>query len=449
MLGSGAPPAEAPVAKRSERPDPSERTGVGRAADKASKTSDKTSKADAAASRQDSTKAKTTDHTASSDDGDRGNATTKDGKAADAAGADTSSKADADRTDADKTDADETAGLDAMFVDAHPPAADAPGAKALDITVPAVLAPAQTEVASATDAVAALEAAAPQVAAPIAGRAVNDATADTKAATQDGKPVQHSDHVAKPEPSKTKAAQDLQSALPETADATVPADAKEAQGHGKPDAVPSAPRHAVTDPIKTVDADALLQRGTDVPGALKAGTDPVQNLGITPQANPAHTVTNTTGVTAATALAQAPPQVQAAAIPLAGLAVEIATQAQAGKHHFDIRLDPPELGRIDVKLNIDRDGNVSTKLIADRNDTLDLLKRDSVQLERALQDAGLKTSDNALQFSLRQQPFTQDDTPTQNGAQTVMLDDDPAPLEALRQGYGRLLGLGAGLDIRV
>jgi hypothetical protein len=28
-------------------------------------------------------------------------------------------------------------------------------------------------------------------------------------------------------------------------------------------------------------------------------------------------------------------------------------------------------------------------------------------------------------------------------------DDDSAPLDALRQGYGRLLGLGGGLDIRV
>jgi flagellar hook-length control protein FliK len=278
---------------------------------------------------------------------------------------------------------------------------------------------------------------------------VKDAKADAKSGVQDGKPAQHSDRAANAESSKIPAAQDPQSTLPEAADPTAPADAKDAQGHGKPDAVANTTHHTAADAIKTVDADALLQRSTDATGALKTGADPVQNLGVTPQTNPAHTVTNTTSVTAGTALAQAQPQMQAAAVPLAGLAVEIATQAHAGKHHFDIRLDPPELGRIDVKLDVDRDGNVSTKLIADRNDTLDLLKRDSAQLERALQDAGLKTSDNTLQFSLRQQGFTHDDTPSQNGAQTVMLDDDPAPLEALRQGYGRLLGLGGGLDIRV
>jgi hypothetical protein len=68
MLDSAAPPAEAPVAKRSERPDPSDRTGAGRPADKASKTTDKTSKADADPSQQGGTAAKATDDTASSDD---------------------------------------------------------------------------------------------------------------------------------------------------------------------------------------------------------------------------------------------------------------------------------------------------------------------------------------------------------------------------------------------
>ena len=77
--------------------------------------------------------------------------------------------------------------------------------------------------------------------------------------------------------------------------------------------------------------------------------------------------------------------------------------AQAGKNHFEIRLDPPELGRIEVRLDVDRDGHVTTRLIADRSDTLDLLRRDASGLERALQDAGLKTADNGLQFSLRDQ----------------------------------------------
>ena len=151
----------------------------------------------------------------------------------------------------------------------------------------------------------------------------------------------------------------------------------------------------------------------------------------------------------APAAQQPQPQPQPIAVPLAGLTVEIVTQAHAGKQRFDIRLDPPELGRIDVRLDVDSKGHVTSRLVVDRAETLDLLKRDAAELQRALQHAGLKTSDNALQFSLRQHAFTHDDTGAQHAARVIVSEDDPAPLEALRQGYGRLLGLGGGLDIRV
>src|SRR4029079_14250633 len=99
-----------------------------------------------------------------------------------------------------------------------------------------------------------------------------------------------------------------------------------------------------------------------------------------------------------------------AAIPFGGLAVEIAGRAIAGKNRFEIRLDPPELGRIEVRLDVDRDGNVTSRLTVDRADTFDLLRRDAAGLERALQDAGLKTTDNSLQFSLRDQSMGQQQT---------------------------------------
>ena len=90
-------------------------------------------------------------------------------------------------------------------------------------------------------------------------------------------------------------------------------------------------------------------------------------------------------------------------VPVNALAVEIAANAQIGRSRFEIRLDPPELGRIDVRLDVDRQGQVTSHLIVEKSATLDLLRRDAQQLERALQDAGLKTSDNGLQFSLRDQ----------------------------------------------
>jgi len=139
-----------------------------------------------------------------------------------------------------------------------------------------------------------------------------------------------------------------------------------------------------------------------------------------------------------------------AAIPFGGLAVEIAGRAIAGKNRFEIRLDPPELGRIEVRLDVDRDGNVTSRLTVDRADTFDLLRRDAAGLERALQDAGLKTAGNGLQFSLRDQPMSQQQTGGgSDTAQIVMQDDMLPPADVIPQNYGRLAGQGGGLDIRV
>jgi flagellar hook-length control protein FliK len=56
-------------------------------------------------------------------------------------------------------------------------------------------------------------------------------------------------------------------------------------------------------------------------------------------------------------------------VPVVGLAVAIASRACAGSNQFDIRLDPPELGRIDVRLDVNRDGQVTSHVTVDRQDT--------------------------------------------------------------------------------
>ncbi len=96
-------------------------------------------------------------------------------------------------------------------------------------------------------------------------------------------------------------------------------------------------------------------------------------------------------------------------VPVGGLAVHIAHQAKNGAKRFDIRLDPPELGRIEVRLDVSREGQVMTHLVVERAETLDLLLRDAKQLERALQDAGLDTSDKGMKFSLKDQGLSGED----------------------------------------
>lgn len=138
------------------------------------------------------------------------------------------------------------------------------------------------------------------------------------------------------------------------------------------------------------------------------------------------------------------------AIPVAGLAVEIVSRAMDGHRRFDIRLDPPELGRIDVRLDVDHGGKVTSRLMVERVETLDLLRRDAPQLERALQHAGLNT-EGGLEFSLRDQNFAnREQAPRDsNAARLIVPDDEAVAAEAARRGYGRMIGLGGGIDIRV
>lgn len=91
-------------------------------------------------------------------------------------------------------------------------------------------------------------------------------------------------------------------------------------------------------------------------------------------------------------------QAQAAASQVAG---QMQLQSRAGQSRFQMRLDPPELGRIEVHMKVKDGGDVEAHLIVDKPETLDMFMRDQKGLERALEQAGLKADQGALQFSLR------------------------------------------------
>jgi hypothetical protein len=83
------------------------------------------------------------------------------------------------------------------------------------------------------------------------------------------------------------------------------------------------------------------------------------------------------------------------------IAVQIQNAMQNGNSRVTVALHPAELGRVEVKLNIDKDKNVTATIVVDRPATLDLLQRDAKALERALQDAGLQADSGSLSFNLR------------------------------------------------
>ena len=137
-----------------------------------------------------------------------------------------------------------------------------------------------------------------------------------------------------------------------------------------------------------------------IPAAATADKQPEAQGGLQPV--PAARV----DIVAAPRVVQAGYQTSQQQLNLPQLAFEIVRQASDGNTRFQIRLDPPELGRIDVKLDIDKAGQVHARLTVEKAETLDLMQRDQRGLERALQQAGLDGTRTNLEFSLKQNPFS-------------------------------------------
>lgn len=141
-----------------------------------------------------------------------------------------------------------------------------------------------------------------------------------------------------------------------------------------------------------------------------------------------------------------------APVPIQAVAMEIAAMAQGGASRFEIRLDPAELGRIDVRIEISKNGQVTSHLTVEKPETLAMLRLDSPQLQRALDDAGLKSGDGGLQFSLRDQSGQNtggDQRRAQHAQRLILSDHETMPAPIVGRSYGRMLGSASGVDIRV
>jgi flagellar hook-length control protein FliK len=87
-------------------------------------------------------------------------------------------------------------------------------------------------------------------------------------------------------------------------------------------------------------------------------------------------------------------------VPPEALGVAIARKALDGINKFELRLDPPEMGRLDVSLEVDDAGNVRAHVRAERPEALELLQREAKGMEQALRQAGLTLDQSSLTFSL-------------------------------------------------
>lgn len=125
-----------------------------------------------------------------------------------------------------------------------------------------------------------------------------------------------------------------------------------------------------------------------------------------------------------------------------------------GAERITIQLRPASLGRIDVRIDIARDGKVTAHVLADRVETLDMMARDARALEQALKDAGLQADRDSLNFSRRGEEQPQAETDHHNNrhsgknaahANEEGIDELSAPASSGAAG----LNADGSLDIRV
>lgn len=214
-------------------------------------------------------------------------------------------------------------------------------------------------------------------------------------------------------------------------------------------------------------SEAAGRHANAAPSPLPPGGDPVAQSSSTqsPQSqnvDPLLQVTSGSGSgtpDAEAASRPANPQPQGRPVPAhvvhEQVAVQIQRAAADGQQRMTIRLHPAELGRIEVKLDLAADGSVRALLAVDRPETLDLMQRDVRGLEKALNDAGLKTDNGSLSFDLRGEGGG-DEQPGRDNAPdeaTLLSLQEAGPEDARGDGSApaqpRRLVSADGIDIRI
>ena len=133
-----------------------------------------------------------------------------------------------------------------------------------------------------------------------------------------------------------------------------------------------------------------VSAGPAAPAAAPAGGDGVQGWTVRDAAPPAWHLAADAGQGPARpeAAAQVQVQVQAQVVQPQAVAGQVAVAiGRASDDRVEIRLDPPELGRVQIHLTR-HDGGIQAVVIADRPETQDLLRRHAEVLVRELGQAG-------------------------------------------------------------
>ena len=187
-------------------------------------------------------------------------------------------------------------------------------------------------------------------------------------------------------------------ALETVSSATPAAQVMDAAPAPKADEVttPAARDLSLPDPGPSI-AGAVQTASPHVAPHPAPGTGEVAPLAVVQVNAPAHSARPDAAPTAAAPSSPAPPAAQVAP----AVAALVSTAAN-GAQRLVVRLDPVELGQVEVRVERTEGGPAAVALTVERPETLLLLVRDQVGLHRALDQAGVPAEGRTLQFQLGQ-----------------------------------------------
>lgn len=81
--------------------------------------------------------------------------------------------------------------------------------------------------------------------------------------------------------------------------------------------------------------------------------------------------------------------------------VNITKSAVKGMDKIEIQLKPEDLGHIEVKMQIGKDGKLQAHIVASRPETAEILQKEIGNLQKAFNEAGFQTDEGSLSFSFR------------------------------------------------
>lgn len=186
------------------------------------------------------------------------------------------------------------------------------------------------------------------------------------------------------------AAQQHAAALPVASDAATSAPTAAAKATMQPEGTTT---EVVSAPVSPPAAEALTAVPLQPPSAPRVDVA-AQVLPPPPEPAPPATAAAAPAATAAVSTPQAPSS------PAAQIAPALVQMGHApdGSQRLTVRLDPPDLGQVQVRIDRPAEAPARVEITVEKPETLTLLLRDQPQLQRALDQAGVPAEGRSVTF---------------------------------------------------